>query len=160
LEATRHRPLELVVKESGSLEGLREQVTAVEAGYFDVFHLTGQADTRTGKPVFVLENPLGFKHEASADELAAAFNHRWPRLVFLSGCRTGQALEQGELPSLCEALVSAGAPAVLGWALPVGDRDASKAAAYLYEQLASGERIDAAVAHARQHLLAKDDSRF
>jgi hypothetical protein len=70
LEATRHRPLELVVEESGSLEGLQEQVTAVDAGYFDVFHLTGHADTRTGKPVFILENPLGFKHEASADELA------------------------------------------------------------------------------------------
>jgi tetratricopeptide (TPR) repeat protein len=161
LEATRHRPLELAVEESGSLEGLREQVTAVEAGYFDVFHLSGHAGTgKTGKPVFVLEDSFGFRHEADAGELAEAFNHRWPRLLFLSGCRTGQALEQGELPSLCEALVTAGAPAVLGWALPVGDRDASQAAAYLYEQLASGERLDAAVAHARQQLLAKEDSRY
>ncbi|MDG4560930.1 MAG: CHAT domain-containing protein [Candidatus Competibacter sp.] len=160
LEATRRRPLELMVEESGSLEGLREQVTAVEAGYFDVFHLTGHADIRAGKPIFILEDPLGFKREADADQLAEAFGHHWPRLLFLSGCRTGQSLEQGELPSLCEALVRAGAPAVLGWALPVGDRDASQAAAYLYEQLAGGERLDAAVAHARQQLLAKDDSRY
>ena len=160
LEATRHRPLELAVEESGSLEGLREQVTAVEAGYFDVFHLTGHADIRAGKPVFILEDPLGFKREADAGELAAAFDHHWPRLLFLSGCRTGQSLEQGELPSLCEALVEAGAPAVLGWALPVGDWDASQAAAYLYQQLAGGDRLDAAVAHARQQLLARDDSRY
>ncbi|MBL8250669.1 MAG: CHAT domain-containing protein, partial [Candidatus Competibacter sp.] len=160
LEATRRRSLELVVEESGSLEGLSEQVRAVEGGYFDVFHLTGHADIRSGKPVFVLENSLGFKDEADADKLAAAFNHRWPRLLFLSGCRTGQSLEQGGLPSLCEALVAAGAPAVLGWALPVGDRDATGAAAYLYEQLAGGERLDAAVAHARQQLLVKDESRY
>ena len=69
LEATRRRPLELMVEESGSLEGLREQVTAVEAGYFDVFHLS-HADIRAG-PIFILEDPLGFKREADADQLAS-----------------------------------------------------------------------------------------
>ncbi|MEZ5575830.1 MAG: hypothetical protein R3F44_09400 [Candidatus Competibacteraceae bacterium] len=146
----------MVEESGGSLEGLREQVTAVEAGYFDVFHLTGHADVRQENP-FSSEDPLGFKREADAGELAAAFDHHWPRCCF---CPVVAPANRWNRVSclLCEALVQAGAPAVLGWALPVGDRDANDTA-YLYEQLAGGERLDAAVAHARQQLLAKDDSR-
>ncbi|HEX7242657.1 MAG TPA: CHAT domain-containing protein, partial [Longimicrobiaceae bacterium] len=153
LEATRHRPIELVVEESGSLRGLREQVEWQEPGYFDVFHLTGHATVREGKPLFVMEDELGFAHHASADEIAEAFSGSWPRLVFLSGCQTGQAPDQGALPSMAEALVAAGAPAVLGWALPVGDVAASASAATLYEHLSVGKRVDEAVARARRELL-------
>jgi len=153
LEATRNRPIELVVEESGSLTGLREQMEWYGPGYFDVFHLTGHADARDGKPRFVMEDELGFRYDASAEEVAEAFSGNWPRLVFLSGCRTGQAPARGTVPSMAEALVRAGAPAVLGWALPVGDVSASRAAASLYEHLAVGKTIDEAIARARRELL-------
>jgi tetratricopeptide (TPR) repeat protein len=153
LEATRHHPIELVVEESGSLAGLQEHLQSFGSNHFDVFHLTGHADVKNLRPCFVMEDALGFPHEATADDIAQAFSGNWPKLVFLSGCKTGQAADQGSLPSLCEALVSAGAPAVLGWALPVGDQAASAAAATLYEQLAIGKRADEAVARARQKLL-------
>lgn len=156
LDATRRQPLELVVEESGSLAGLAEQVASHEGGTFDVFHLTGHASASGGEPRFLMEDELGFRHPASAEEIAQAFAGRWPRLVFLSGCETGRASDLGALPSMAEALVRAGAPAVLGWALPVGDLSASRAAASLYEHLAVGRRVDEAVARARQRLLAEE----
>ena len=154
LEATRRAGLDLVVEESGSLEGLADWIDAHEAGYFDVVHLTGHAEVEGDGPVFVLENRIGHAERAGAEDIAAVFqaSNRFPRLLFLSGCRTGAAPDQGKLPSLCEKLVEAGVPAVLGWALPVGDRAASQAAEVLYERLASGVGLDLAVAHARRHL--------
>ncbi|MFH0982861.1 MAG: CHAT domain-containing protein [Planctomycetota bacterium] len=160
LDATRRQSVELVVEESGSLDGLAERVVSYGADYFDVFHLTGHADLREdirdGKPVvtpiFIMEDLFGRKQEATAEEIARAFQNRWPRLVFLSGCKTGEAPDRGALPSMCEALVAAGAPAVLGWALPVGDEAASLAAGGLYQHLAEGQRLDEAVARARQKL--------
>ncbi|HMZ18959.1 MAG TPA: CHAT domain-containing protein, partial [Blastocatellia bacterium] len=159
LDAARQHQIEMFVEESGSLGGLQYQTTAFGEGHFDVFHLSGHADVRDNEPIFLMENDQGFRQEVTATEIADAFKGNWPRLVFLSGCKTSQATEQGQLPSLCEALVRAGAPAVLGWALPVGDVAASRAAAELYEHLASGKTLDEAVARARLQLL-KDGSPF
>jgi CHAT domain-containing protein len=155
LEACRRHPVELVVEESGTLDGLREHVQAYGPGHFDVLHLTGHADVRDGTPCFLAEDPRGFPHAAAAEEVAEALAGHWPRLVFLSGCKTGQAAGQGAVPSLAEAVVAAGAPAVLGWALPVGDAAAGEAAAVLYDRLAVGRPADEAVALARQRLLEK-----
>jgi hypothetical protein len=106
--------------------------------------------------IFWMENDLGYGVAVTADELARSFAGNWPRLVFLSGCKTAQSSELGLLPSFCEALVAAGAPAVLGWALPVRDDYATEAAAELYKHLAAGKRIDEAVARARMHLLEQN----
>ena len=152
--------IELLVEESGSLEGLTEQVISFNEGYFDVFHMTGHAGIDGKKPVFLMEDDFGYKKLASAADIARAFRGNWPRLIFLSGCQTGQAVDDG-LPSLCEELVGEGAPAVLGWSLPVGDKVAAQVAAELYQHLSSGIRVDEAVARARQKLLeeeAKGDS--
>jgi len=154
LEATRRAGLDLVVEESGSLEGLADWIDAHDAGYFDVVHLTGHAEVEGDRAVFVFENRLGHAERANAEDIARVFqaSNRFPRLLFLSGCLTGAAPGQGKLPSLCEKLVEAGVPAVLGWALAVGDHAASQAAEVLYERLASGVGLDLAVAHARRHL--------
>jgi tetratricopeptide (TPR) repeat protein len=159
LQAAQRYQIELFVEESGSLDGLRYQVEAFGPGHFDAFHLTGHADVHGDQPCFLMEDNRGFRQEVSAEEIAEAFQGNWPRLIFLSGCKTGQAPDQGHLPSLCEALVHAGAPAVLGWALPVGDSAASLAAAELYLHLAAGKPIDEAVAKARLHLI-KEQSVF
>jgi tetratricopeptide (TPR) repeat protein/CHAT domain-containing protein len=153
LESARRHQIELFVEESGSLDGLRYQVEAFGRGYFDVFHLTGHATVGKKGPRFLMEDNQGLRQDVSAEEIAEAFQGNWPRLVFLSGCRTGQSPEQGYLPSFCEALVRAGAPAVLGWALPVFDVTANLAAGELYGHLAAGKSIDEAVARTRLHLL-------
>lgn len=153
LESARRHQIELFVEESGSLDGLRYQVEAFGRGHFDVFHLTGHADVDKRGPHFLMENNQGLRQDVSAEEIAEAFQGNWPRLVFLSGCKTGQSPEQGYLPSFCEALVQAGAPAVLGWALPVYDVTANLAAGELYGHLAAGKSIDEAVARTRLHLV-------
>ncbi len=55
LNATRKSNLELIVEESGSLNGLAERVLA-NSECFDVVHITGHADIKDGKPVFLLED--------------------------------------------------------------------------------------------------------
>ncbi|WP_433230142.1 CHAT domain-containing protein [Micromonospora sp. CA-248260] len=152
LAATRRTGTDLVVEESGTLEGLRFLSRDYGPGHFDVLHLSGHATTAGGQPVFVLEDEFGAPTRATADQLAEAMQGHWPRLVFVSGCLTADAPEGGVFPSMSESLVQAGAPAVLGWALPVGDVSATDFAAALYQALADGGSLDRAVVQARRHL--------
>jgi hypothetical protein len=156
LSATSRTGTELVVEESGSLEGLRFLSRDYGEGYFDVLHLSGHATiSPDGQPTFLVENELGGRADATADEIARAMAGRWPRLVFVSGCLTGNAPDGGTFPSMSESLVRAGAPTVLGWGLPVGDDSATEFAAQLYRSLADGEPLDRAIIEARQHLFAQ-----
>ncbi|ASF47750.1 tetratricopeptide repeat protein [Methylovulum psychrotolerans] len=158
LTATRASNLELVVEESGSLEGLSERISDGDAtDSFDVVHITGHADIVNDKPIFWLEDGFGQAQLADADAIAGVFSRyeRFPRLLFLSGCKTAQASSKA-LPSLCEALVSAGVPAVLGWAKPVGDLIASFTAQELYQRLAEGVELGRAVSLTRQALYREE----
>jgi CHAT domain/AAA ATPase domain len=159
LTATSRAGTELVVEESGTLEGLRSLSRDNPEGYFDVLHLSGHATIgRDGKPIFLAENDLGGRADVTAEQIAQAMFGHWPRLVFVSGCLTGSAPDGGTFPSMSESLVRAGAPAVLGWALPVGDVSATMFAAQLYQALAGGEPLDRAVVEARRHLYAEQKS--
>jgi hypothetical protein len=84
LAATANTGTELVVEESGTLEGLRFTAESSGAGYFDVLHLSGNADIQDGQPTFPVENELGGLVLATADQLARARDGQWPRLVFVS----------------------------------------------------------------------------
>jgi hypothetical protein len=152
LAATSRTGTDLVVEESGTLEGLRFLSRDYGPGYFDILHLSGHATINNGQPAFVVENEFGGLAYATADQIAQAMAGHWPRLVFVSGCLTGNAPDRGTFPSMSESLVRAGAPAVLGWALPVGDVSATEFAAQLYQTLAAGEPLDRAIIEARQHL--------
>ncbi len=161
LEATSRTGTELVVEESGTLEGLRFLSRAYGEAYFDVLHLSGHATiSKDGQPTFIAENELGGLATVTADQIAHAMFGHWPRLVFVSGCLTGNAPDGGAFPSMSESLVRAGAPAVLGWALPVGDISATVFAARLYESLADGQPLDRAIVEARQHLYAQKSSNW
>jgi hypothetical protein len=104
-----------------------------------------------------MEDDMGLRDDVSAGQIADAIGDLWPSIVFLSGCHTGRAFANGEVSSMAEALVDAGAPAVLGWALPVGDHAANDLAAALYKELANGTGRDAAIAKARRVLFAADN---
>lgn len=117
-----------------------------------MLHLSGHATTDGGKPVFLVEDEFGAPASATADQIAEAMQGHWPRLVFVSGCLTADAPDGGVFPSMSESLVDAGAPVVLGWALPVGDVSATDFAAALYQALADGQSLDRAVVEARRHL--------
>jgi hypothetical protein len=152
LTATGDTGTELVVEESGTLEGLRFTAESYGAGYFDVLHISGHATVHDGRPTFVVENELGGLALATADEIVRAMVGQWPRLVFVSGCLTSAAPDGGTIPSMSESLVQAGAPSVLGWALPVGDVSATQFASHLYRALAAGRPLDHSIVDARRAL--------
>jgi hypothetical protein len=151
LDAAKGR-VEVVVEESGSLSGLKATLSWFGSGYFDVLHLSGHGIIESAGPRFVMEDDEGRRADASAEDIADAAEGVWPGLVFLSGCHTGGSPEAGLLASMAEALVDAGASAVLGWALPVGDVSASSLAATLYRELGGGAEIPDAVTAARRAL--------
>ncbi|MEM7535449.1 MAG: CHAT domain-containing protein, partial [Chloroflexota bacterium] len=162
LTATERLALDLYVEESGNLAELGWLVQSWgsdQETYFDVFHLTGHADIRAEGPRFLTEDLEGRSVWVDAQALRTAWP-RPPRLVFLSGCRTGEARASagssrentgqnngqnngqnitGGVPSLAESLVTLGVPMVLGWGRPVLDPEATRTAATLYEGLAAGQ---------------------
>ncbi len=156
LERVRGKQIEFVVVETGSLAGLSQVLESHESGHFDVIHLSGHTEMIDGEPKFLMEDDFGQMQPITGREIARVLAPHSPSVVFLSSCLTGQAQDSGTLPSLCEALVQAGLPIVLGWALPVYDTSATAAAATLYRELSVGKRIDESVARTRIHLLEND----
>ncbi|MEH1817858.1 MAG: tetratricopeptide repeat protein [Nostoc sp.] len=154
LADTRDFAVDLRVEESGCVSELGK-VWSRYFNDFDVFHLTGHAsikDEAPYTPYFITETEIGDRHETTAAELAEVFRFRFPKLVFLSGCRTGQAPDKGAVPSMAEALIAQGARAVLSWGRPVEDRTATAAAAHLYGKLAAGYQLAEALASTYQQL--------
>ncbi|MEO6997344.1 MAG: CHAT domain-containing protein [Terracoccus sp.] len=144
--------VEVIVEESGSLAGLAAMLNWFGPDYFDVLHLSGHGFIGPDGPRFVMEGPDGGRSDQSAAEIRSAVQGKWPGLLFVSGCYTGGAPQEGAVASMAEALVDAGAAAVLGWALPVGDVAASSLAAKLYGSLAVGETIAGSVSASRRAL--------
>jgi tetratricopeptide (TPR) repeat protein len=153
LEATKRQPLALTVEESGCLSELGYLVDGYDRDYFDVLHLTGHATLQDGQPRFITETATGEAYYASAGDIAQELQFRLPKLIFLSGCRTGQAGNAGSVPSMAEELLKSGAKAVLGWGQKVLDPDATAAAAALYEELSAGKQITEALASTYQALI-------
>jgi tetratricopeptide (TPR) repeat protein len=151
LQATAGMGLDLRVEESGCLTELKALWGRL-GGNFDVFHLSGHAGITSGEkvePVFITESETGECVYATAQDLAQVFQPRFPALIFLSGCRTGQGMaNQAEtaVSSMAEQLIQQGAIAVLGWGLPVFDRTAIFAAMALYQGLAEGRTLPEALA--------------
>ncbi|MEH1884782.1 tetratricopeptide repeat protein [Nostoc sp.] len=158
LADTRDFNLDLRVEESGCVSELGK-VWSRYFNDFDVFHLTGHAsikDEAPYTPYFITETEIGERYETTAAELAEVFRFRFPKLVFLSGCRTGQAPDKGAVPSMAEALIDQGARAVLSWGRPVEDRTATAAAAHLYGKLAAGYQLAEALASTYQQLFKQN----
>ncbi|MDM8536250.1 tetratricopeptide repeat protein [Desulfobacterales bacterium HSG17] len=152
LDATQRQPLVLSVEESGDLDELENLVASYEPGWFDVFHLTGHANLGDKGGYFITETETGESCAAYAADMGKALN-RMPKIVFLSGCRTGEAGKDGAVPSLAEELLERGAKTVLGWGRPVLDTDASRAAAFFYGALSQGDDVALGLAKTRQEMI-------
>ncbi|MEB3831885.1 CHAT domain-containing protein, partial [Phormidium sp. CCY1219] len=150
------------VEESGCVAELATTWKRYKANHFHLFHLTGHADLERQnpyRPYFLTETETGEAHQTFVRELAEVFRTRWPGLIFLSGCRTGQAGQNGAVPSMAESLIGEGARAVLSWGLPVADRTATTAAAHLYRELAQGDTLAQGLASTYRYLLEKEGCR-
>ena len=153
LEATARPEIELKVEESGCLTELGYLIDDYGKGYFDVLHLTGHANLTDDGPRFNTETETGELYRASAADIAEKLQFRLPQLIFLSGCRTGQAGKSGAVPSMAEELLDKGAKAVLGWGQSVLESDATVAAAALYGALAAGYELTEALSRTYQALI-------
>ena len=153
LAATQDLAIELRVEESGCLSELTSLWRRFDDDYFQVFHLSGHASIQNNQPYFITESLTGDRVNATVDDFDRVFQLRYPRLMFLSGCRTGQTSDGGAVPSLAASLVERGATAVLGWARPVSDVGATQAATELYRSLAQGLTIAEALGLTYQALL-------
>jgi tetratricopeptide (TPR) repeat protein len=153
LEATARQPLFLAVEESGCLSELGYLIENYGKGYFDVFHLTGHANLTEAGARFVTETEIGEAYHATAEDIARELQFQMPKLIFLSGCRTGQGGKAGAVPSMAEELLKLGGKAILGWGQKVLDSEAKEAAATLYQELATGKQVTEAVACTYQTLI-------
>ena len=135
-EITKDLPVEIDVEDTGSLEGLEDRL---KTNKYDVVHITGHASLhKNGNPYFLMEDEEGFQVKVSPSELREKLDLNLPRLVFLSGCRTG---ESTAAYSFAHYLVLENIPSVIGWGLPVSDQGATLAAEKLYSDLSRGENI-------------------
>jgi len=152
LKATRGKPLSLTVEESGCIKELGELIASKDRGYFDVIHLSGHAIIEDEKPYFITETEYGDRQDTSAEDIARELQFNLPKLLFLSGCRTGYS-DGDEILSMAEKLLENGAKTVLGWGQPVRDQEAADTAAILYEKLSQGFTLSESLAFAYQKLL-------
>jgi tetratricopeptide (TPR) repeat protein len=150
--------IDMEVEDSGSLQGLHSRL---EQEQYDVVHLSGHANIdEKGKPYFVMEDETGHEHRVYPEMLwGDALIENPPRLLFLSGCRTG---EKPDSPAGTDAvsfsrllIENYNVPAVLGWGRSVGDREAIHAEKMLFHELCRGRWILEAVQRARYELLKK-----
>ena len=150
-EVTEDLSVEMDIEDTGSLEGLGGELTTNE---YDVVHVTGHADIDgKGDPFFWMEDEKGSSVQVTPSQLSEKLRLNLPRLVFLSGCRTGETPEHVAAVSFAHHLVSEHVSTVLGWGLPVSDLGARFAAEELYFELSRGENILDAVLAARGKLL-------
>jgi hypothetical protein len=155
----------LLVTDLGTLEDLAREV---ERFHPPVLHFTGH-----GKPgVLFFEDEAALSDEVPVDELVRRLREAGPlpRLVCLSACHgatvgASASTEPGERmvdfaltgkkeeetrPSTAASLHRAGFPQVVAYFGPVGDLQATRAAAVFYAALASGKKAREALRRARR----------
>ncbi|MGB5632121.1 MAG: GUN4 domain-containing protein, partial [Waterburya sp.] len=153
LEATKCTPLSLTVEESGCLKELVYLLEDYEENHFDVFQLTGHATVHDKTPCFITETESGEARYSSAEDIVDELKYQLPKLIFLCGCRTGETIDQGTIPSMAENFLRQGATAILGWGQKVLDTDATRASAILYQELSAGKTLVEAVSLTYKALL-------
>jgi len=161
LAATSQKPggIQVTVEESGCITELGDRLDDYGRDAFEVFHFTGHGSIAEGQPFLVTETETGAASQTTAEDLGQVFQLRFPPLVFLSACRSGQdssyAQKDGEtqVPALAAQLIQRGARSVLGWGYKVLDTDATLAAEKLYAALAVGRTLTEALALTYQAML-------
>ena len=141
---------------------LREEL---RRGEYHVLHFMGHGtiDPENLDGVLFLETSDGIASRVSGEHFAHwLINHRSLRLVVLNACSTGQPA--GDLEpflGVAPALVRAGIPGVLAMQDPMPDALAIAFSRVLYQSLASGTSVEAALSQARVELYAlRPDTRL
>jgi len=141
----------LLVTDLGTLEELAREV---ERFHPPVIHFSGHG----GPGVLFFENEAALSDQVPVTRLVRRLRETGPlpRLVYLSACHgatagADTALVQRETqPSTAASLHRAGFPQVVAFFGPVGDRQATRAAAACYGALAAGKKAREALRRTRR----------
>ena len=135
------------------LEELREQD-------FHIFHYIGHGTFRPEAQdgLLLLEDEDERGHEVSSRRLGAILHdHVAMRLAVLNACEGARTSEDDPFAGVAATLIQQGVPAVIAMQFEITDRAAIVFARHLYDALADGLPIDAALAEARKAIWADDN---
>lgn len=160
LEITGKLPVQLEVEDSGSLKGLQQRLIHK---YYDIIHLSGHANIDgDNKPFFYMEGETGNVTRIYPEMLYnEALIENLPRLLFMSGCRSGQMTspeKSAYVMAFTRRMVEDhNISAVLGWGRSVKDLQANVAEKIIYQELSRGKILPEAVQQARYEMKKEFD---
>jgi hypothetical protein len=154
-------PIEMEVEDSGALQGLQGRL---EYKHYDIIHLTGHAGIgEDNNPIFYMKDSTG-KIVKPGKLWDGALIENLPRLLFLSGCRSGQMQSidgAANVESYAHLMVDKyRIPVVLGWGRKANDILAIYCAETFYQALGQGRSIPDAVQQARHRMFLEFDSKL
>ncbi|HEV7671567.1 MAG TPA: CHAT domain-containing protein [Thermoanaerobaculia bacterium] len=132
-----------------SLDELR---AALVEEKFHLLHFLGHGeyDPDTGDGVLLFEDDSGQARRVTGEELAEQVADRpYLRGVFLNACWTARTGHGNPFSGVATSLVRSGVPAVLGMQFEISDAAARVFSQVVYQRLAAGESVDAAVVEGR-----------
>jgi YVTN family beta-propeller protein len=134
----------------GSLLALQKEL---RRGQYHVFHYIGHGgyDAHADDGVLIMEGPEGRGQEIGGQELGSILhNHRTLRLAVLNSCEGARAGRHDPYSGTAQSLVQQGIPAVVAMQFEITDDAALVICGVLYEAIADGYPLDAAVAESRK----------
>ena len=144
--------VELSVLEHATCRSLRHRLREES---FHIVHFMGHGsfDEASNEGNLLLETSEGLIDSIPGEVLATLLKKRTgPALVVLNACKTAKSSEQGQatpFAGVAAALVGKGIPAVLAMQTSVRDNAAIILTEELYERLAAGDPMEAALSEAR-----------
>ena len=141
---------------AGTLADLRR---ALMASQYHVFHFIGHGvyDPEAQDGLLALEGPGGRAHFVSGTDLGAMLHdHKSLRLAVLNSCEGARGGLRDPYSGTAQSLIYQGIPAVVAMQFEITDRAAIAFAHSLYETVANGYPLDAAMAAARHSV--RDDA--
>jgi carbon-monoxide dehydrogenase large subunit len=140
--------------EGASLRILQQRLRRAD---YHVFHFIGHGgfDTQVQDGVLVLEDRSGRGRLVSGQELGALLHdHRSLRLAVLNACEGARSDKTDPFAGTAQSLVQQGIPAVIAMQFEITDEAAITFAGVIYEAIADGYPVDAALGEARKAIYA------
>ena len=130
-------------------------------GPLDVLHFVGKGYVKDGEGHLVLDREDGNWAPTEASRLAPAIANTGVGLVVLASCQSASldGVGEGLLGSVAPALISHGVPVVVAMQFTMREPAVYTATRVIYEELAAGKSVQAAVAAARLHLWTTEPER-
>ncbi|HJX28808.1 MAG TPA: CHAT domain-containing protein [Thermoanaerobaculia bacterium] len=154
----RARQVRVTMLEGGGPEDLRR---ALAKGRYQILHFMGHGLSDSGQGSLVFSTSSGHPRPVSGRELSHLLQGSSIRLIILNACHSAAVPDppgDNALAGVAGALVRGGQPAVVGMQLAIADTAALTFSEVLYERLAAGDPVEAAVSEARLAVYLADSS--